>query len=64
MRTNQADILSITCAIPERAFLSRGCGMLQFSNPDDPPAARLQRRKELNMRAGGFGILAARNLVD
>jgi hypothetical protein len=28
------------------------------------PSDHLQRRTELNMRAGGFGILVARNLVD
>jgi anti-sigma regulatory factor (Ser/Thr protein kinase) len=34
------------------------------SNPADAPVAHLKYRSEHGLRAGGFGILFARNLVD
>jgi anti-sigma regulatory factor (Ser/Thr protein kinase) len=49
---------------PGEGFSFEGLRHAAISNPDDAPAAHLQRRMELNMRAGGFGILVARNLVD
>jgi len=35
-----------------------------ITNPADAPAAHIERREELGMRSGGFGILLARGVVD
>ncbi|MBI1787869.1 MAG: response regulator [Acidobacteria bacterium] len=35
-----------------------------ISNPPEAPTEHLERREELGMRPGGFGILLVRNLVD
>ncbi|MFN0121300.1 MAG: response regulator [Blastocatellia bacterium] len=35
-----------------------------ISNPDDNPAQHIQIREEKGMRAGGFGILLVRQMVD
>ena len=35
-----------------------------ISNPPDDPAAHLERRQRAGLRAGGFGLLLARSIVD
>jgi anti-sigma regulatory factor (Ser/Thr protein kinase)/CheY-like chemotaxis protein len=35
-----------------------------ISNPPEDPAAHLDRRQEAGLRAGGFGLLLARSIVD
>ena len=34
------------------------------SNPPDDPTSHLEKREAQGMRAGGYGILVARNVVD
>jgi DNA-binding NarL/FixJ family response regulator len=49
---------------PGKGFSFEALPHAAISNPPNAPAAHLQYRTELNMRAGGFGILVTRNLVD
>ena len=45
-------------------FLFNALPHAAVSNPVDAPAAHLLYRSEHGLRAGGFGILFARKLVD
>ncbi len=48
---------------PGRGFDANGIAAVGSSPPDDP-VAHVQRRSEKGVRAGGFGILVARHVVD
>ena len=49
---------------PGEGFSFQALPHAAVSNPVDAPAAHLLYRSEHGLRAGGFGILFARNLVD
>lgn len=49
---------------PGPGFSRAGLRHSAISNPTDSPAEHMKFRMEQGMRAGGFGILMAQNLVD
>jgi len=62
LRTSRAAMVKI--ADPGKGFSLEALPHAAISNPDDSPIKHLEYREEHGKRAGGFGILMARNLVD
>lgn len=49
---------------PGTGFTPAQLSRSALSNPGDDPIAHLERRAEMGLRPGGFGILVARQIVD
>jgi anti-sigma regulatory factor (Ser/Thr protein kinase)/ActR/RegA family two-component response regulator len=49
---------------PGTGFQTDSIAHSALSNPPDDPTAHLQYRQAASMRAGGYGLLMARNVVD
>ncbi len=62
LRTSRAVIAHV--ADPGKGFSIEALPHAAISNPDDSPIRHLEYREEHGKRAGGFGILMARSLVD
>jgi CheY-like chemotaxis protein/anti-sigma regulatory factor (Ser/Thr protein kinase) len=62
LRTSRAVITHI--ADPGKGFSLQALPHAAISNPDDSPTKHIEYREEQGQRAGGFGILMSRNLVD
>jgi anti-sigma regulatory factor (Ser/Thr protein kinase)/ActR/RegA family two-component response regulator len=62
LRTARSAMVRI--ADPGRGFSLKALPHAAISNPDGSPTQHIEYREEHGKRAGGFGILMARNLVD
>jgi DNA-binding NarL/FixJ family response regulator len=62
LRTSRAVVAHI--ADPGNGFSLESLPHAAISNPDDSPIKHVEYREEHGKRAGGFGILMARSLVD
>ncbi len=62
LRTSRAVVAHI--ADPGKGFSLESLPHAAISNPDDSPIKHVEYREEHGKRAGGFGILMARSLVD
>jgi DNA-binding NarL/FixJ family response regulator len=62
LRTSRAVVAHI--ADPGKGFSLEALPHAAISNPDDSPIKHVEYREEHGKRAGGFGILMARSLVD
>ena len=62
VRTKRA----VACRVkdPGEGFSFEEISHAAVSNPIDDPLRHLQHREAGNLRPGGFGILASRNMVD
>jgi anti-sigma regulatory factor (Ser/Thr protein kinase) len=49
---------------PGPGFSREDLSHAAVSNPPDDPMAHMDRRDELGLRPGGFGLLVARQVVD